>query len=35
MQCIERFVDDFGNVVVPGYMEHSVYMSRYYFYREN
>lgn len=28
-----RFVDDFGNEVVPGYMPHATYMARYYFFR--
>lgn len=31
---ILRFVDDFGSIVIPGYMDHDTYMARYYFYRE-
>jgi len=35
MRAIERFTDDYGNVVIPGHMNHDAYMSRYYFYRDS
>lgn len=33
MRCIQRFTDDYGNVVVPGYMCDDTYGARYYFFK--
>lgn len=33
MRCIERFMDDYGNIVIPGYMSEEPYAARYYYYR--
>ena len=32
-RALEVFMDDYGNLVIPGYMEHSTFCARYYFYR--
>lgn len=31
--ALDVFMDDFGNLIIPGYMDHSTFCARYYFYR--
>jgi hypothetical protein len=33
MRCIERFTDDYGNVIIPGYMSEWTYAARYYYFK--
>lgn len=30
---LDVFMDDFGDLVIPGYMKHNTFCARYYFYK--
>ncbi len=32
--CIQGFVDDLGNLIIPYWLDFDSYIARYYFYRE-